>query len=197
VLIGGLFTLASFFIVGAFFVLGYYARVIRNVIARDPKPLPEWDDLAVYFAEGLRLFFICLIYMLPMLVIGCFFILPMIFSGAVDSEAARGLLTGVGMMFWCLTVPVGFALSFWIPAALLFAVVHQDFGAAFRFSEIAAFIRGNLLNYVIAIVVMLVARFLAGFGVVLCFIGVIFTMFWSGLVTAYALAEAWVLAHER
>jgi hypothetical protein len=196
VLVGGLFTLASFLLIGAFFVLGYLARLIRNVIARAAQPLPEWDDLSAYFGEGVRLFLIMILYAVPMMVLAGFLILPMILSGAIDNDTARGVAAGLGMMFWCLAVPISFAISCWLPAALLFAIVREDFGAAFRFAEIWAFIRANALNYVLAIIVVLVARFLGGFGIILCFIGVIFTLFWSALVSAYAMAELWMLAHE-
>jgi hypothetical protein len=55
ILIGGLFALASFFLVGAFFVAGYFARLVKRVAAGEPLPLPEWDDLGGIFNDGLRL----------------------------------------------------------------------------------------------------------------------------------------------
>src|SRR5256885_15302463 len=60
VLLGGLFYLAGFFIVGIFFILGYCARLARNVIAGVEKPLPEWDDLGVYFTDGVKVFCVML-----------------------------------------------------------------------------------------------------------------------------------------
>src|SRR5688572_3600757 len=65
ILIGGLFYLASFLLVGWFFILGYLARVVRNIIADVTLPLPEWEDLGGFFNEGVRLFGISLIYCLP------------------------------------------------------------------------------------------------------------------------------------
>ena len=61
--------LASAFIVGAFFLYGYLARLARNVIAGAAHPLPEWDDLGEYFSEGLRLFCVALVYTLPLIAI--------------------------------------------------------------------------------------------------------------------------------
>ena len=45
ILIGGAFTLASAFIVGIFFVAGYWVRLLKRVAAGEALPLPEWDDL--------------------------------------------------------------------------------------------------------------------------------------------------------
>jgi len=62
VLIGGAFTLLSSILVGVPFVLGYFGRTLRNVVADAPRPLPEWDDLGGLFSEGLRLTAVSLIY---------------------------------------------------------------------------------------------------------------------------------------
>ena len=61
ILLGGLFYILGIFIVGIIFVLGYQARLARNVIAGVEHPLPEWDDLGEYFAEGLRLMGVVLV----------------------------------------------------------------------------------------------------------------------------------------
>src|SRR6266566_6344014 len=82
ILMGGLFTLASVFIVGTFFVYGYLARLVRNVIAGIPNPLPEWDDLGEYFSEGVRLFFIAVIYAIPVIVLAAVVVVP----GAILSQ---------------------------------------------------------------------------------------------------------------
>src|SRR5437899_12800475 len=67
VLLGGLFMLASVFIVGSFFLYGYLARLARNVIAGLQHSLPEWDELGELFSEGLRLFCLALTYTLSLL----------------------------------------------------------------------------------------------------------------------------------
>ena len=94
---------------------------------------------------------------------------------------------------WCFFVPISFALSFWLPAALLFAAVEQRFGAAFEFGRIYQFIKINFVNYLIAFVVFLIARFAAGFGLILFCIGVVLTAFWSMIVSTYAFAYAYRL----
>lgn len=197
ILIGGLFILASIVLIGIFFVLGYVARLTRNVIAEVAVPLPEWDDIGDFFAEGVRLFLIGVVYCLPILGLCFFFMIPMVISGNAHSEAIRAIATGVGMMFWCLMMPISLALAVWLPAALLMAVVRQDFGAAFEFGRIAQFIRANIANYLIAVVIYFVARFAAGAGIILCVIGVIFTGFWSALVAAYAFGQVYRLSSVK
>ena len=195
VLIGGLFYLAAFLIVGIFFILGYCAKLCRNVVANDPQPLPEWDDLGGYLAEGVRLFFVGFCYVIPLIVAICAIVIPLAIAGNVagPDDIARDLAGGAASCVWCLFVPVSLAFSFWVPAALLFASVEQRFGAAFEFGRIFQFIKANFANYLIAFVIYLIARFAAGFGVILFCIGVVLTAFWSMIVSTYAFAYAYRL----
>jgi hypothetical protein len=84
-----------------------------------------------------------------------------------------------------------------MPASLLFAAVERRFGAAFELGRIWPFIKQNIGNYILAIIVYLVARFLAGFGIMLLCVGVIFTGFWSFLITTHAFAQVYRLAVQQ
>lgn len=197
VLLGGLFILASIFIIGAFFVYGYLARLIRNVIAGMTHPLPEWDDLGEYFGEGLRLFAVALVYVLPLIALVIAFVVPSIVADSVDNEVLRNISGAMATFVWCLIFPLSLAVSIWLPGALMFAVVERRFGAAFEFAQIAAFIKGNVGNYLLAFVVWLVVRMIVPFGFILLCVGIIFTSFWSLVVAGYAFAQVWRLAPAR
>jgi hypothetical protein len=194
---GGLFMLASVFIIGAFFVYGYMARLVRNVIAGVAQPLPEWDDLGEYFSEGLRIFCVGLIYCLPILGLVLMFMVPSIVAQASDNDALRNVGGGMAACVWCLIFPLGLALAIWLPGALLFTVVERRFGAAFEFAQIAAFIKANIGNYLLAFVVWLVVRMIVPFGFILLCVGIFFTGFWSLVVASYAFAETWRIAPGR
>lgn len=193
-LIGGLFVLASFFLVGAFFLFGYVARLVRNVIAGEQYPLPEWDDLGEYFGEGLKLFVVCFIWILPIIIFAVILGLPAIIMSAADNEGLRNVGGGMLGCAWCLIFPLGFAVTFFLPASLLMVVTTRRFNAGFEFANIWNFIRANIGNYLLAIVVYLVARFIAGFGIALLCVGVLFTEFWGMVVTGFAFAQVWRLA---
>jgi hypothetical protein len=197
VLIGGLFFLASFVIVGVFFLYGYIARLTRNVIDGLPNPLPEWDDLGEYFSEGLKLFAVGLVYAIPIVIVVGLAIVPAAFVSSSDSDAARNI-GGMSMAcIYCLMLPLSLALALWLPAALLRVIVTREFSAAFEFSRIWQFIRENIGNYLLAIVVWLVARFAAGMGIVLCIVGVVFTGFWALTVAAHAFGQVYRLSRVK
>lgn len=192
ILIGGLFYLASFLLVGWFFILGYVARVVRNIIADVKLPLPEWEDLGGFFNEGVRLFAISLIYALP-IVLMVSVMIPASILGEADNSALQALGSVAGCVA-CLFIPFMLVTMFFLPAALLFAVVEQRFGAAFELGRLWPFVRANIGNYLLAIVIHIIAQHLGGFGIALLCIGVVFTGFWSFLITAHGFAQVYRLA---
>jgi hypothetical protein len=194
ILIGGLFYLAGFFIIGWFFIFGYVARVTRNVIAGAQTPLPEWDDLGSFFNEGARLFGVMLVYIVPFMVIFLMIMIPAGILSEVNNDGVAALGSGMAGCLACLFVPLWIAVIIFLPASLLFAAVEQRFGAAFEFGRIWNFVRANIGNYLLAVVVYLIARFLGGFGIALLCIGVVFTGFWTFLITAHAFAQVYRLA---
>jgi hypothetical protein len=191
ILIGGLFYLAGFLLVGWFFLLGYVAQVTRNIIAGDPRPLPEWDDLGGFFSEGARLIGVMLLYFFPLLILGLMFIFPSIALDTIDNEAVQAI-GGVTMgCLSCLLVPLWLAVFLFLPGSLLFAMVEQRFGAAFEFGRIWRFIRANVGNYLLAILILVIARFIGEAGIGVLCIGVIFTGFWSLLISAHGFAQVY------
>lgn len=196
VLFGALFTLAGVVLIGIFFVSGYLARLARNVVGGVEHPLPEWTDLSDMFAEGALLFVASLLYMLPMFFL---FLVTIPFSIMADSDMYAAEVAGsIGVaLTWLILVPAGFALAVWLPAALLHAAVKRDFRAAFDFRTIAAFIRENAMNYVLAYLDWLVARMATPLGFLLCCIGIFATSFWSMTVGVYAFGQVYRMAEKR
>ena len=58
-------------IIGSFTVLGYAVQVIRNVRDEQPDPLPEWDEFAQFFIEGLKVGLGILLYFTPIFLLSC------------------------------------------------------------------------------------------------------------------------------
>lgn len=197
VLIGGIFQLLAFMLVGVPFLLGYLAKLVRNVVADVTLPLPDWDDLGEMFGEGLRLVGVALIYALPFIMIICMVMVPVIVVSAVNQHNRDYDPGGAIACIWCLIFPIGLIYMLWLPAALMYVMIEQRFGAAFEFARIWRFISTNIGNYLLAVVVMFVARFASGFGIVLFCIGIVFTIFWAMCVTFYAFAQTWKLAKVR
>jgi hypothetical protein len=196
ILIGGAFTLACALLVGIPMVLGYFSRTLRNVVAGEPRPMPDWDDLGEIFNEGLRLTAVYLLYTLGIVAIfaalGCVVLLPVMAlsgSGARPSHAL-GLLGGLGIVaLYGLVMVVSLALAVYLPAALARAALRGSVADGFAWREILAFIKANLGNYLLALVIYLLASFVSQFAIVLCCVGIFPAIFWGYMVLAVALGQ--------
>lgn len=84
---------------------------------------------------------------------------------------------------------ISLGLWAWLPAVLLRVALMGRFGAAFEFGEIAGFIRRHLVNYLLSLAAVLVASFLAQFGILLCCVGFFATTFLSYCILAFNVGE--------
>jgi hypothetical protein len=77
----------------------------------------------------------------------------------------------------------------YLPAALLRLALERRFGAAFEVEKNFELIKRNVGNYVLALLVFLLANFISQFGILLFCIGILPASFWGSCVGAYALGE--------
>lgn len=194
ILIGSVFALLSVLIVGAFFLAGYLARLIQRVARGEPLPLPEWDDFGGLFAEGAKLVGAYLIYTLGLyLVLGCPFGMLMIAVGAASGGRGSGGLeavAGLGMVALYGALLLGsLIIGLYLPAAFVRLALNGEFRAAFQVTENLAFIRRNLLNYGLSLVLYIIGAFIAQFGILLCCVGIFPLTFWSLCMFGWGLGE--------
>lgn len=184
ILIGGV---VGFIPIVNFAAWGYVVQIIRNVRDGQTLPLPEWDEFGKYFVDGLWIFLIFLVWLIPIFVVAC---LSAIGAAAVgnggDLEGAYGV---VSACFSCLMVLWGFVIAAASPGIMIRFAESGQFNAGFQFGEIFSFISANVGNYIIVIILVWVAGLIASLGVILCVIGVIFTQFWSYLVAGNLMGQ--------
>jgi len=198
ILLGGVFTLLASVIIGAFFVAGYFLALIRRAARNEAYPLPDWDDLGRYFIDGLLAAALYLAHLLAILAVpaalGC---LIALFAGGLGSmsgsgsaEEAVGALLGIGIMgLYALMLLVMLALYVYLPAAVVRFALLGRLSAGFEIRENVEFIRRNLVNYVLALVLYLVASFVAQFAILLCCLPFFPASFWATCILGWALGE--------
>jgi hypothetical protein len=191
IVIGGILSLIP---IVNLIVLGYGLKVLKNVADGEEKPLPKWDDFADYFVQGLVSFLGGLIWAAPLIVVG---ILSSVIGWTTGYEPHSGqsawYYSGQACIggLNCLSALYGLFMAVVLPAAYTKYAIHNEFGAFFRFGEIFKYITANLANYVIALLLIWVARFIAGFGLIFCCVGVLFTGFWATLVSNHLLGQVY------
>ncbi|MGH9319745.1 MAG: DUF4013 domain-containing protein [Vicinamibacteria bacterium] len=187
-LIGSLFSLLSMFLIGAIFVAGYAARLVRRTARGEPYPLPEWEDFGGMFAEGLSVVGAYLLHVAPAVIVTAVVFIPLAVLGERNGEpspAAVFLLIPIVLL--ATLVLLGILVYF--PAVFIRVAVEERFSAAFEFENNWAFIKRNATNYLLAIAAFIVANFIAQFGILLFCIGILPATFWCQCAGAYALGE--------
>lgn len=164
-------------------ILGYMLITLENIRDGQTPALPEWTDFGDLFNKGWKVFVIGLVYNIPALLTYCASFGLQIGSTQFDSDVAASL-GFLGVCLSCLQIILSLAGYALIPAALIRFAQFGELGSAFQFGEIFAFIRNNMGDYVIAVLLSWVASFIAAFGIILCGIGIFFTNFWAILVSA-------------
>jgi len=170
-----------------FMSMGYMLEVLKRSADGMDIPLPEWDDFGGKFIKGLMILIIGLVYTIPIWLVAC--LLSGLLVVSSGSDALADMLGILSTCASCLYLIWGIVVALVMPAALIRYAVTGEFMSAFRFGELFSFISGNIANYIVAIILASVAMFVAYFGVIACFVGVLFTMFWAYLVMGHLLGQ--------
>jgi hypothetical protein len=190
ILIGGLVYIAAFLLIGIPFLAGYSAMLIRRVVAGLEPALPEWSEPGTLFVDGMKVIVVGIVYSLPMILFAILMVVAGVIGGDGAAEAAIGCMA-------LLFLPLLLVIYFFLPAAMVRMIVTGEISAAFDFPEVFGLVRRNIVNYLLAFVIYLIANFISQFGILLLCIGVIFTAFWSMLVTTYAFADVYRLDRAK
>jgi hypothetical protein len=186
IVIGGIVAIIPIVNFAAF---GYLIQVIRNIRDGHPTPLPEWDQFGAYFMDGLWIFLIVLVYLIPVILLSC---IQGVGTAALANNQNQDAQGAVGILSFCFSCLIGLwslVVAILIPAVMIRYAEVGEFMAGFRFGEIFSVITANVGSYVIVLLLMWVASFVGQLGIILCVIGVIFTSFWSYLVGGNLLGQ--------
>ncbi len=196
VLVGGVLSLIPF--VGPILVYGYGLEVMENVIQGRSRPLPEWDDWGGKLVKGIMYLVISFVYALPIVLLGICFGLLMAVLGAAEAEEAINVIGSLGgVCFGGFALLYGILLTLALPPAIGRYLETGELGAAFRLGEVFALVRDNIGAWIIALVLSWLAGLIASLGIILCFVGVLFTAFWANLVMMYLWGDVYRQASAK
>jgi hypothetical protein len=197
VLIGGGLVIAGFVtLVGWIFTLpvvgGYLILLLRNVIAGQPQPLPEWDNWGERWIDGFKAWVVGLVYAIPGIVISIIFNIPASILNSSSNNGASGVGTLLSLTGSCLNFIVSIAVALVLPVAIARYAVSSDIGNALQFGAVIATVRANIATFaVIALLNAFVVPLLAGIGIIACFIGAAFTGFYAYLMIYHLYGQAY------
>ncbi len=114
-----------------FISVGYLLDVADNSLKKN-KDLPEWDDFARLFVEGVKLFFITMIYSIPLIILLVLFVVWII--GEVGTEILSYNIEQVVSTL----INLGFAASIFLAAIFLIGILilYFQIGAVIRYVKL-------------------------------------------------------------
>lgn len=196
VLIGGLIALAGFVIplLPTFVLYGYAIEVLRRVYLGQVDALPAWDDFGGYFVRGAALSLGTFLWLVPpILLISCVGggILVAGSASGDDSLAVFSGLLAFGIIGVAMLLMLVWSVIF-LPIIAGRYAVEQRFGAMLEFREIFSEVgRAGAGPLAILLLTVIIASFVGYLGMIACFIGVIFTSFYSYLVIAHGAGQVY------
>jgi hypothetical protein len=162
-------------------------EVARRVIRGDTVPLAGWDDFGGTLILGLKAFVISFVYAIPIMV----FSIPTLAPALATSEETRTVLAFLTTCCSCLIVLYALLLALIFPAALGELAATDSLGAAINPSRILELLRANFGAYLIAWLGAIAAGFVGSLGVILCFVGLLFTMAYAYAVIGHLYGQAY------
>jgi hypothetical protein len=199
VLIGGGLIIAGILalvtIVGWLFVFaivfGYLVQLTRNVIAGQERPLPEWANWGTLMSDGLKVFAVLIVLALPVIVVVLLFSVPGAVLNSLNSSGSTAAGNALGLIGTCLSIPLSILYYLLVPIAVGRYAATRSIGAALRLGDLFATLRNGLATYLIVLLLTLVANFVGELGILLCGIGLPFTLFYSYLVMYHIYGQAY------
>jgi len=173
ILLGAIFNLLTLVLVGIPFILGYLLELAKNSSEGKEIPLPEWDNLGDKFTRGLVYLIIVIIYSIPGIILS---FIPCI-------KNCLGPLYFLAMLFILPYITVKYAQT-------------GSFEDVFRFKELFDFVKKNINNLLIVVLLTIALQIIATFGLLALVVGVFFTMFWASLAIYYLYGKVYREGYE-
>jgi hypothetical protein len=200
VLIGGVLTLLSVFLIPTILVYGYVVRAIRDSLDGVEEP-PQFEDWGPLFVEGLQAFVVGLVYMLVPLVVTGITVGGSIIALATGSQA--GAVAGLAGLFGGLALSAVLSLVFGYlaVAAVVNFAKEGSIGAAFDVETIrtVAFDSRYAVAWASALVVFLGAAVIVGVLNTVPLLGTVagaFVFFYADVVAANLWADGFAQATD-
>lgn len=202
-LVGSLFAVLSPALVGSVFIAGFAVRLAHRARRGERPALPEWNDLAGIFVDGLKALAIYFGHVLPVAIVLAVLALAL-GGGSVlidrteaipDALQAFVLLALAGGAFVLFLAFL--AVVVYVPAAFARFIQTERLGAAFEIQENVGFIRENVSEYAMGLLAILLAGIIAQLGLFVFCIGVFPASFWSTCAMGFVVGELCRLHEQR
>ncbi|NOX62100.1 MAG: DUF4013 domain-containing protein [Chloroflexi bacterium] len=164
-------------------LLGYSVEIVSRVRARNPNPLPEWDDWGRLFVDGVKLMLLYLIYAVPAIIL----LSPGAALISVFSDTSiQAIAVLLGSCLFFLAILYGILYAFFIPGITVRYANTREIIDSLDVAWLWDFTRDNAGDVIAAVIVVWLVTFVANFvGLLICGIGLFFTSVWTVMVQSH------------
>ena len=146
-------------------VSGYGLRIMRRTVKGEPPSLPEWDDWGALIVDGLKVFLVGFVYMLPVLVLMCcayVFLFGTAFLPMLAAESPELLfgsiaaMIGVNLIIYPIMgigILLALVLTFFILVAVTRMAANDSLESAFQLRQVWHLAKEGFPNYALASIV--------------------------------------------
>jgi hypothetical protein len=193
-IIAGLISLIP--IVGILYLTGWMMEIARRYHDSKTELLPE-VNFGRYIANGFKVTVIGIVYSIPIAILGFF---TQALSGLLSNTEQSaiqiifvGMICTVGILIFILSI----VLEAFLLAGYMRYVKTDNWKEAFNFPRIWKMVIENLKVIIILILLSMLAEIIGGLGVILCVIGLLFSMPYSMAFFAHAFGQGMLQVDER
>lgn len=191
--IAGLFMLLALFGIGFFILAGYFIRVTQRAMRREPLGLPEWSDVGVLFITGFKFCVAFFVYILPIIFLVIpLFVLAVAAEAQPDADVLQVATAIYTFAFMLLILPYSFALTLAQPIIIYRFAMNERISEALDVAQIVGAFKYHWQSTLIVALLALGIQSLASVGIVFFLVGVIFTIFYSYLVSSHLAGALYV-----
>ena len=188
ILIAGLISLIP--IIGQFYLCGWMVEIVRRTKAGRTDILPT-THFTYFLTLGLKVFVVCLIYSIPVIILSCILGLMNTSVESSDSNMITIIFTGMGCLGSILTFVVNVAVSLLGTYGIIKLAETDQIKACLDFNDAFNTIKNNIGAFIIVELLALVAGIIEGAGFILCFVGAILTVPYGVAITGNLIGQLW------
>lgn len=188
ILIAGLISLIP--IIGQIYLFGWMVEIVRRTKAGRTDILPT-THFTYFLTLGLKVFVVCLIYSIPVIILSCILGLMNTSVESSDNSMITVIFTGVGCLGSILTFVVNVAVSLLGTYGIIKLAETDQIKACLDFNDAFNTIKDNIGTFIIVELLALVAGLIQSAGLILCFVGAILTVPYGVAIMGNLVGQLW------
>ncbi|MBQ6343832.1 MAG: DUF4013 domain-containing protein [Anaerolineaceae bacterium] len=188
ILIAGLISLIP--VVGQFYLFGWMIEIMRRVKAGRQDILPT-THFSYFLTIGLKMFVVCLIYAIPLIIITFVISLLSTRYKTYDGNSFTIVVSSMGFFGNLITLLVQICVAFLSTYGTIKLAQTDQIRSCLDFKDAFNTIKDNLALFIIVELLMIVAGIIGSAGAILCIIGVIFTAPYGMAINGHLLGQLW------